>query len=286
MNATKESPHGTNRKTATGVGGLSTPKSIKKGDKRMNSTKESPHGTNRKTAIIVGVLYILGTVAGVLSIIVLGGLLDAPDYLNIVASSASRVQLMALLMLVMGLPLAMVPVVMFPILKKQNEALAIGYVVFRGALETFTYIALALSWLLLVVVARQYAESGAAVASQFSNLGILLVKAIDPINAIRGPVFSLGALMFYYLLYQARLIPRWLSGWGIVAAVACAAAGLTAIFGTTLDILSMPMFLQEMVMAVWLIVKGFNPSLLADKAAIAGIKRSVTAQSPVEFPAN
>ncbi len=252
----------------------------------MITTKESPHGTNRKTAIIVGVLYILGTVAGVLSMIVLGGLLDAPDYLNIVASSASRVQLMALLMLVMGLPLAMVPVVMFPILKKQNEALAIGYVVFRGALETFTYIALALSWLLLVVVARQYAESGAAVASQFSSLGILLVKAIDPINAIRGPVFSLGALMFYYLLYQARLIPRWLSGWGIVAAVACAAAGLTAIFGTTLDILSMPMFLQEMVMAVWLIVKGFNPSLLADKAAIAGIKRSVTAQSPVEFPAN
>ena len=233
----------------------------------MNTTKESPHGTNRKTAIIVGVLYILGTVAGVLSVIVLGGLLDAPDYLNMVASSASRLQLMALLMLVMGLPLAMVPVVMFPILKKQNEALAIGYVVFRGALETFTYIALALSWLLLVVVARQYAESGAAVASQFSSLGILLVKAIDPINVIRAPVFSLGALMFYYLLYQARLIPRWLSGWGIVAAVACAAGGLTAMFGTTLDILSMPMFLQEMVMAVWLIVKGFNPSAIASLSA-------------------
>ena len=229
----------------------------------MNTTKASPQGTNRKTAIIVGVLYILGTVAGVLSVIVLGGLLDAPDYLNIVASSASRAQLMALLILVMGLPLAMVPVVMFPILKKQNEALAIGYVVFRGALETFTYIALALFWLLLVVVARQYAESGAAVASQFSSLGILLVKAIDPINAIRGPVFSLGALMFYDLLYQARLIPRWLSGWGIVAAVASAAAGLTAMFGTTLDILSMPMFLQEMVMAVWLIVKGFNPGSIA-----------------------
>jgi hypothetical protein len=229
----------------------------------MNTTKESPRGTNRKTAIIVGVLYIIGTVAGVLSMIVSWGILDAPDYLNMVASNASRAQLTALLILVMGLPLAMVPAMMFQILKRQNEALAVGYVIFRGALETFTYIALAICWLLLVVVARQYVDSGAVVTSQFGSLGILLVKAQDPIIAVGDIVFGLGALMFAYLLYQARLIPRWLSGWGIVAAVAYAAAGLTAMFGTTLDILLMPMFLQEMVMAVWLIVKGFNPSTIA-----------------------
>ena len=150
----------------------------------MNTTKASPQGTNRKTATIVGVLFIIGTVAGVLSVVVMGGILGAPDYLNMVASNASQVALGALLMLVMGLALAMVPAMMFPILKRQNEALAIGYVIFRGALETFTYIALAMCWLLLVVVARQYADSGAAVASQFSSLGILLVKAPDPIMAI------------------------------------------------------------------------------------------------------
>jgi hypothetical protein len=233
----------------------------------MNTTKESPHGTNRKTAAIVGVLYIIGTVAGVLSMVVSWGILDAPDYLNMVASNASRAQLTALLILVMGLPLSMVPVMMFPILKRQNEALAIGYVVFRGALEAFTYIALAICWLLLVVVARQYVDSGSVVTSQFGSLGILLVKAQDPIMAVGGIVFGLGALMFYYLLYQARLIPRWISGWGIVAAVSYAAGGLTAMFGTTLDILLMPMFLQEMVMAVWLIVKGFNPVSIASLSA-------------------
>ena len=185
----------------------------------MNTIKASPHGTDRKTATIVGVLYIIGTVAGILSVVVTGGLLDAPDYLNIVAANASQAKLGALLVLVMGLALAMVPAMMFPILKRQNEALAIGYVIFRGALETVTYIALAMCWLLLVVVARQYADSGAAVASQFSSLGTLLVKAQDPITAIVEIVFSLGALMFYYVLYQARLVPRWISGWGIVAAV-------------------------------------------------------------------
>jgi hypothetical protein len=222
--------------------------------------------TERKTATIVGVLYIIGTLAGVLSMIVSAGLLDAPDYLNVVASNAGRAQLVALLVLVMGLPLAMVPALMFPILKRQNEALAIGYVIFRGALEGLIYVLMAMCWFLLVIVARQYADSAAAVASQFSSLGILLVKAHDPINAIGCTVFSLGALMFYYLLFQARLLPRWLSGWGIVAAVLYLAAGLIAMFGPYLVPLLMPLALQEMVMAVWLIAKGFSPSATAPQA--------------------
>jgi hypothetical protein len=232
----------------------------------MNTTKESPHGTNRTTATIVGVLYIIGTVAGVLSVPLLGGILGAPDDLNMVAAHPSQVAVGALLILVMGLALAMIPALMFPILKRWNEALAIGYVIFRGALETFTYMALALCWLLLIVVSQQSA-SGAVVTSQFVSLGSLLVKAQDPIIAVVDIVFALGALMLYSLLYQARLIPRWISGWGIVAAILYLAAGLIAVFGTTLDILLMPMLLQEMVMAVWLIVKGFNASAIAPGSA-------------------
>jgi hypothetical protein len=135
-------------------------------------------------------------------------------------------------------------------------------------LETFTYIATALCWLLLVVVARQYADSGATVTSQLSSLGILLIKARDPIIAIQDIVFSLGALMFYYLLYQTSLIPRWLSGWGLIGALLYGAVGLIYVFtGTTLVILLMPLALQEMVMAGWLIVKGFNPSAIASLSA-------------------
>ncbi len=234
----------------------------------MNATKASPQATNRMTATIVGVLYIIGTVAGALGMVVDGRFLNAPDLLNMVAANASQVGLQALLVLVMGLPLAMVPAMMFPILKRQNEALAIGYVIFRGALESLTYIATAMCWLLLLVVARQYADSGAAVAAQFSSLGILLLKARDPIIAVQDIVFSLGALMFYYLLYQARLIPQWLSGWGLIGAILYGVVGLIYMFtGTTLVIVLMPLALQEMVMAVWLIVRGFNPSAVTPLSA-------------------
>jgi hypothetical protein len=221
--------------------------------------------TDRRTATIVGVLFIIGTVAGIVSVVVTGGFsMDAPAYLNKAASDPSQIQLGALLLLVMGLALAMVAAMMFPILKRQNEALAIGYVIFRGALETSAYMALAICWLLLVVVTGQHADAGAAVASQSSNLGIL--SARDQITAVLDIVFSLGALMLYYVLYRARLIPRWISGWGIVAAVLSLAGGLIDMFGTARDILSMPMLPQEMVMAVWLIAKGFSPSTIASRS--------------------
>jgi hypothetical protein len=233
----------------------------------MNTIKERSHRADRTTATLVGILYIIGTVAGALSLPLLGDILGAPDYLNRVAANPSRVVLGALLILVMGLALAMIPALMFPILKRWNEALAIGYVIFRGALETFTYMALVLCWLLLIVVAQQSVDSGAAGTAQFSSLGTLLVKAQEPIAAIVEIVFSLGALMLYSLLYQARLIPRWISGWGIVAAVLYLASGLTAMFGLDLGIVQLLMLVQEMVMAVWLIAKGFNTSTIAPGSA-------------------
>ncbi|MBW1789574.1 MAG: DUF4386 domain-containing protein [Deltaproteobacteria bacterium] len=230
---------------------------------------KSPRGANRKTAIIVGVLFIIGTVAASLSIVFTGPILDDPDYLLKVSANENQIIIGALLVLIMGLALAMVPVVMFPILKKHNRALALGYVVFRGALETVTSIAFVSSLLLLIPLSQEYVKAGAPDASGFQTLGTLLLEADFQINPILKIVFSLGALMFYYLLYQSKLIPRWLSGWGLIGATLHLAAGLLVMFGslTEFPILGifwdLPIALQEMVMAIWLIVKGFNSSAIA-----------------------
>jgi hypothetical protein len=223
--------------------------------------------TNRKTAIIVGVLYIIGTVTGVLSVVFTQPILDDADYLIKVSANGNQIIMGALFVLTMGLALAMVPVVMFPILKKHNEVLALGYVVFRGALETATYIAMVITWLFLLIVGREYVAAGAPNASYFQTLGSLLKEGNDSIAPILEIVFPLGALMFYYSLYQSKLIPRWLSGWGLIAAIPYLAAGLYNMFGSELVILMLPLGLQEMVMAVWLIVKGFNPSAIASLSA-------------------
>ena len=97
--------------------------------------------TNRKIAIIVGVLYIIGTVAGILSFVFAGSILDDPDYLVEVSANENQIIIGALLVLIMGFALAMVPAMLFPIFKKQNEPLALGAVIFRGVLEAVAYIA-------------------------------------------------------------------------------------------------------------------------------------------------
>jgi hypothetical protein len=215
--------------------------------------------TNKKIARIVGALFIIGTVSGILSAVFTGSILSAPDYLVQVAAHKTQIITGAFFVLLMGLSLAMVPVMMFPLFRKQNEALALGAVIFRGPLEATTYILMAVSWLLLIVVSQEFANVGAADASQFQALGAVLLKANDMINPVLEIVFSLGAVMFYTLFYQTRLIPRWLSGWGLVGAVVYLAGGVMALFGTNLEFLLALLGVQEMVMALWLIVKGFNP---------------------------
>ncbi len=105
------------------------------------TTRSEGRIAHRKTAIIVGLLFIIGDIAGVLSYVVTGGLLEGPDALAKIAANQDHLVLGALLVLVMGFALAMVPVVIYPVFKKYNEVLALGCVVFRGALETVTYMA-------------------------------------------------------------------------------------------------------------------------------------------------
>lgn len=239
----------------------------------MNTTKESPHVTNRMTAIVVGVLYIIGTVTGILSVVFSTPILDGPDFLIKVSANENQFVIAALFVLLMGLALAMVPVMMFSILKEHNQALALGYVVFRGALETMTYVAMVITWLFLLIVGREYVAAGAPDASHFQTMGALLRDGHDAISPILIIVFSLGALMLYYLLYQSKLIPRWISGWGFVAILLHLAAGflimfhLMSAFSTINIVVNLPIALQEMVMAVWLIAKGFNPSAVASGSA-------------------
>jgi hypothetical protein len=167
----------------------------------------------------------------------------------------------------MGFALAMVPVMLFPIFKKHNEALALGAVVFRGALEAVLYIAMVISLLLLLTLSQEYVKAGAPDVSYFQTLGTLLLESVDWISQILSIVFSLGALMIYYIFYQSKLIPRWLSVWGLIGAIIYLAEPLLAMFGSELEILFAPLAVQEMVLAVWLIVKGFNSSAIVSESA-------------------
>ena len=116
--------------------------------------------TSRKSAILVGVFYIAATVAGILSLVFTEPVLNSPDYLVNVSANTTQVTIGVLLLLIDSAAVVGIAVMMFPILKKHNEALALGAVVFRGALEAVIYIAIVINWLLLISLSREYVKEG------------------------------------------------------------------------------------------------------------------------------
>jgi hypothetical protein len=239
------------------VSGVKSP--IQSAENAHVNDKEKQMNPNRKAAIIVGVLFIIGTVAGILSGVVTGPFLTGQDYLLQINENQNRLVAGALLVLLMGLALALVPIVMFPIFKKTNETLAVGYVVFRGALETVCYLPWVIGWLVLGTLSLEFVKAGSPNASYFQTLGALIQGLMDWSGLVSYIIFSLGALMFYFLFYQSKLIPRWLSVWGLVGAGLFLAEPILAMFGAKIEILFALLAVQEMVLAVWLIVKGFDP---------------------------
>lgn len=231
---------------------------------------------DRKTAIWVGVLYIIATVAPVATLAAWGTLVDDPGILANAANHEASLIATALLNLIMAVAVAGVAFMIYPILKRVadtgvKQGLAAWYVGTRVTEGTMFVVAV-LATLAFLPLSREFLAAGSPVASHFQTSGIVLESSIDMAYALGQTVFAVGAAMLYYLLYQSRVVPRWLAVWGLIAAPLFVVASLSLIWtddpNTTFStILYAPMALQEMVLAVWLIVKGFDSAALGARSA-------------------
>jgi hypothetical protein len=225
--------------------------------------------TNRKAAIIVGILFILGF-AGVFSPVFVKPILDDPTYLIKLTENKNQVMVGALFELIMAFACAGIAIGLYPILRKHNEFLALGAVGFR-IIENIFQIVATLCLLLLLTLSQEFVKSGALNASNFQALGALLLAVRFWAPLVLAQIgFCVGALMYYYVFYQSKLIPRWLSGWGLIAITLQLVSAFLIMFlrinpfsGSPILLLSIPIFFQELTLAVWLIVKGFNPVAIA-----------------------
>jgi hypothetical protein len=227
----------------------------------MNST--------RKIAVITGVIFIIATVLPLLATSLVPVLTGA-DYLTQSSAHTNQVAAGALLILIGYFACAGIAIVMYPVLKQWNTGLALGSVIFRTIETAFLIVGL-VSLLSLLTLGQQFTTAGAADRTSLQAIGNLLVSVRDHAALVAVFAFCLGAFMYYYLFFQSRLIPRWLSGFGIVAIILMMVACVLALFSgnriTSYIPLAAPIFLQEMVLAVWLIVKGFNPSAIGSLSA-------------------
>lgn len=223
---------------------------------------------DRIIAIMAGGLYFLGLIAGLFSVV---PVIDLPDYLVQISAHTLQVTLGAFFQFLMMAAYVGMAITLYPILHKHNESLALGYVGFRLVAAAFIVIGVILLFLLLAL-SQEFVKAGAPASSHFQIIGEILRTGRDLINHVGMIlVLSMGGLLFYYLLYLTNLVPRWLSGWGLMGTAVTITASFLFMFRLidliTSVYMNFPLALQEMAFAVWLIVKGFNPSAIAALSA-------------------
>ena len=222
----------------------------------------------RKRTVIAGVLYIVGIVAGILSI---STAIDAPDYLLKASANKNQVLLASLFQFIWTISYIGFAVILYPVFRKYKESLALGFLSFRIIAAVLNIIGFVIL-LLILSLSQEFVKAGAPDLSYFQITGDLLRSGRDFVNHVAMILAScVGGLMFYSLLYHSKLIPRWLSICGLSGTILTIFASLLIMFGMT-DVLTstylglnLPLIILELVLAVWLVVKGFPFMTLSDR---------------------
>jgi len=232
-------------------------------------TIEQPMNKHRNTARIAGVFFLIAMVASLAGGIWLESILTAPDYLVTLSDNSTQVILGVLLEIINCLAVVGIAVTLYTVLKEINEPTALGYVSFR-VIEVVILLFAAITPLLLVTLSQEYLASGDLQASYFETLGALLMDGRELLTGLLTPIiFSIGALLLYYLFYRSKLVPRFLSVWGFIAIAALLPWNMLEAFGYSISagmVFGLPIILNEITLGIWLIVKGFNSPEIADQA--------------------
>jgi hypothetical protein len=223
--------------------------------------------TYRTTARIVGLLFVAGMVIGIGGNVLILSILGVPDPLSNVSASSILVAVAASLWLMTVVGDAAHGVLMFPILKRQSERIAIGYLAAR--IVDAVFIAVMVLFILgQIPLASEYLKAGPSDASYLQALSTMFVDV--NLYAYHIAMFTLGiaGLLLCYTFYRAKLVPRPLAVWGLIGYAIILCGSLLEILGfNLLSIHAIPGGLWELFIGVWLIARGFNPSAFVPESA-------------------
>jgi hypothetical protein len=236
---------------------------------RMTSLGKGTQMNPQKIARVTGVLFVITYIASIPPVLFLyGPLLDDPRYILGGGAADNGLALGALLELILIIANIGTAVVLYPVVKRVSEILALGFVAARVIESAF--IAVGVLSVLSMVTLRQEAAAGADAGSLLA-VGQSLV-AVQSWTFLLGPGFVVGVgngLILGYLMYRSGLVPRRMAILGLIAGPVLLARFVGILFGVFEPmsvlggIMVVPEFIWELALGIWLIVKGFNASALA-----------------------
>ena len=234
----------------------------------MTSARKGVQINPQTIARVTGVLFLITYVTAIPAVFLYGPLLDDPRYIVGGGAADNGASLGALLELILIIANIGTTVVLWPVLKRVNEILALGFVTARVMESVF--IAVGLLSVLSLVTLRQEAAAGADAGSLLA-VGESLV-ALHDWTFLLGPGFVVGVgngLILGYLMYKSALVPRGMAILGLIAGPVLIARFVGILFGVFEPgsvlggLMVAPEFLWELALGIWLTVRGFNPSALA-----------------------
>jgi hypothetical protein len=240
--------------------------------------------STRKVSLITGWLFIVTYITSIGAVLLYSPILGDHTHYIVGSGADDRIALGALLEMILIVANIGTAVVLFPILKRQNESLALGYVAARVIESVF--IGIGIISLLAVLTLRQDVGGGVGAGSLVMD-GRSLV-AIHNWTFLLGPGWVVGignGLMLGYLMYRSGLVPRGMAMLGLIGGPLIIISGTAVLFGvidrgsTAQAIATIPEFIWELSLGIYLVVKGFKPAPI-----LAGYTPKVTvdgASSPL-----
>lgn len=231
--------------------------------------------TYRGTAIMAASLWLLTAFGAIAGTFLMESVLNAPDYLSTVFPKSITVISGMLLWLINDFGIVMIGLLMFPILKKQSERLALAYLSMRIFEAIFLIVGVILA-MLLIPLSQAFINAGSADVSSYQAIGSVLKQAeywfMTPMQLIP---LGLGGVILTALLYRAKLVPRFISIVGFIgyalllpSAILTLLGVLDTLPGAPGSLLVIPVAVFEIIlMPIWLYSKGFNMSATTSEAA-------------------
>jgi hypothetical protein len=234
---------------------------------------------DRRAALTTGVLFIAGIVTALLSSAIEHPVSTGTGYLIKITQDTGRMSTGGLLEFAEAATGVGIAIAMYPVLRKRSHGLALGSVAFRTIEAAMSAVGAVIT-LSLAGVARQYAAAPIVSHGAIRSIGDTLTNMRQHAVLAGAFAYIIGALMYYVIFYRSRLVPRWLTVWGIAAEIPLFIGCLLALYHntdvTSYTFLALPIAVQEIVLAVWLILRGFSPG--------AGQPGAVSGPRPVGNP--
>lgn len=215
---------------------------------------------NKKTAQTIGILFIIATMVFGIGNSIVNSHLDSSNTLGEIYQNKSVILAGFYIELIGVLAIPFIAIVFFPILKRLNEKLAISYIVLRTMEAVFLILSF-VTTLSLIDLSQRFITQSDNTSHFLQSIQSNVLSTSDWLFFIAVSIlFPLNALILNHLLYKSRLVPRVISIWGIIGALILMIGAILISFDIALPeaVLFMPIAIQEMVFAVWLIIKGFN----------------------------